>query len=340
MAVPPNYPNAADEADQRLLSRVATETQVRRQRQALREERQRSAPITGRAEEYDTTTGDWLLSTDTGGRVRAQLNSNGAPLGRVHLARAEDAQICEINSPPSEADLSPLIDQINGLSESLTALNGARPVGRDPNTAGNPVLARYPNELINWDGALYVWDVSLGSWVAVGGGGGAPAQLVAGNPNTLGTTPRGGGTDLAINTSDQSLWYWDTTGAEWAALSGGGGGGMTFGPGDPNVASIAPEQNILYYDGVATRAFVPINNAWLPTGSKTFFAGGRQPEVAYSGDLYVDSSGNIFQMRSGSWVLTCGRCDSTPNPDPPPIPPSASCSENCVGTGPAYTCCF
>lgn len=60
----------------------------------------------------------------------------------------------------------------------------------------------------------------------------ANTQIVAGNPNTLGTT---GLVDSFAFDSVGLVWYFTTNGTTWTALSGGGGGGATFlyGTGSP-----------------------------------------------------------------------------------------------------------
>lgn len=111
-------------------------------------------------------------------------------------------------------------------------------------------------------------------------------------------------------------------GTEWVEFSGGGG--AIYDQGDPNELLIPTEGIIVYFDSQNRRTFFPGNNIWFPTGNRNFYEGeGPGPTAAYNGDLYTDATGNIFQMKGGDWVLTCGKCDE--DPPLPPIPAAVPC---------------
>jgi hypothetical protein len=70
---------------------------------AQRESEQRSAPVTGVVAGYDSTTGDYLISTPDGGTIRAQSLTDGALVGlRVPVQRFGDSQTSVVNAKPAQ----------------------------------------------------------------------------------------------------------------------------------------------------------------------------------------------------------------------------------------------
>ncbi|MEM6836253.1 MAG: hypothetical protein AAF609_05310 [Cyanobacteria bacterium P01_C01_bin.120] len=162
--------NPIEQADNLIFSNVARATAARRKQERDREVAARSSPLTGRAAQYDVVTGDWLVQIAGGGTLRSQLNSNGAPVGRVPIQRNADAQLSTISALPTEANFSDLIEQIDLLSRALVSLMGTNIGNGDPNAETTPgvldVPFRYPNDrYIDLDTGLhYYWDATAEEW--------------------------------------------------------------------------------------------------------------------------------------------------------------------------------
>jgi hypothetical protein len=196
--MPLNDPsNPTQDADDLIFQSVAKAQAIRRKQEADAARNQRTAEVTGRATDYDVETGDWKLALNTGGTLRAQLNSNGQPLGRVPIQRNPDSQVSTITAPPTEANFSDLITNIDTLSRNLVGIMGLQVGEGDPNNEASAgildVQPRYPNDLY-WDeasGTLFRFDLDseaetpAPAWVPL-------FQLLqgfTGNPNDQGGTP-------------------------------------------------------------------------------------------------------------------------------------------------------
>jgi len=154
-------------------SRIATAQAVAAatQAQAEAEKAARVAPVTGTVIGYDDVTGDWLVETPDGGTLRTQSLSNASLAGkRLPIQRFADSQTSTVNTPPTEADGSWVVSELEALQRDVVALGAVQVQDRDPEGAAD---ARYPGDkwLNNTTPALFVWDAAAEDWVEAGGGG-------------------------------------------------------------------------------------------------------------------------------------------------------------------------
>ena len=181
-------------------SRIATAQAVAAatQAQAEAEKAARVAPVTGTATGYDAITGDWLVETPDGGTLRTQSLSNASLAGkRLPIQRFADSQTSTVNTPPTEADGSWVVSELEALQRDVVALGAVQVQDRDPEGAAD---ARYPGDkwLNNTTPALFVWDAAAATWVETGGGG--------------------SGTKIAVcNFSDSSDFEFDFRNVPWDA---------------------------------------------------------------------------------------------------------------------------
>ena len=214
-------------ADNLIFQNLAKAQALRRKQEADQARAQRQPEVTGRATEYDVTTGDWKLALANGGSLRAQLNSNGQPLGRVPIQRNPDSQVSTITTPPTAASLSDLISSIDALSRSLVELMGLKVGSSDPNnetvTDILDVPPDYPNQLY-WEdasGTLWRYDTEAPDpkW--------SPLfqlyQNFTGDPNDQGGNAIPVRIDGAIAVTNDKI-YTGTVADGWSEFGGGGGG--------------------------------------------------------------------------------------------------------------------
>lgn len=155
--------------------------------QAEAEKEARKTSITGTVTGYDEVTGDWLVETPDGGTLRTQSLSNASLAGKqLPIQRFEGSQTSTVNAPPTDADGSWVVNELEALQRDVVALGAVQVQDRDPAGAAD---ARYPGDkwLNNTTPALFIWDAAAGLWVETGGGGGASEMLVM-SSNTLDMT--------------------------------------------------------------------------------------------------------------------------------------------------------
>jgi len=350
--------NAAQNGDEQILQGLVAAKARRRQKEASAELEQRQESPTGRATQYDTTTGDWLVQLPSGGTVRAQLNSNGAPIGRVPVQRNRDSQISSISAPPTNSDFASLIEQIDILSRTLVEMMAANIEAGDPNNETTPgvldIPPRYPNDLYydRDSGTLFRWNADLLNdpsnplWEPL-------FQLWQGFTGVPAATVFVDGA-IAINSSGE-LYTGDVSENEWAQLSGGGVVSLTT---DPNSAGTPVQDNLLVINKVNGDQYYADNSspqAWAkqPSGGGIghYFSSDYPDNEIDADQLAIGSfftnegSGFLYYLTSDGWVQykwkNCS--DECQDPDPPPHYPGETCEYDYYGfgfnaPGPDYPC--
>lgn len=195
---------------------VAAHTQA----QAKAEEAARTAPVTGTTTGYDEVTGDWMVETPDGGQLRAQSLSNASLANkRLAIQRFSDSQKTTVNTPPTDADGSWVVNELEALQRDVVALGAVQVKDRDPSGAAD---ARYPGDkwLNNTTPALFIWDAAAQLWLETGG---VEVQVLAAAPTTAPDTDQA----IAFVRDPKEIYVWDTTIATpaWLGPYGGGGGG-------------------------------------------------------------------------------------------------------------------
>lgn len=140
--------------------------------QADAEKTARSTPVTGTVTGYDEVTGDWLVETPDGGTLRTQSLSNASLAGkRLPIQRFSDSQTSTVNTPPTDADSSWVVNEIEALQRDVVALGAVQLQDRDPDGAAD---ARYNGDkwLNTLEDSLFVWVQETETWRAIGGSGG------------------------------------------------------------------------------------------------------------------------------------------------------------------------
>lgn len=215
--------NPNQEADNLIFQNAAKATAQRRKREADAERAARTDAPTGTVGSYDTTTGDWVVTLPSGGTVRAQLNSNAQPTGRVPVQRNADSQVSAIASPPTEANFATLIEQIDTLSRQLVSLMGPNVASGDPNNQTIPgildIPSRYPNDLYFDADSGTLWRYDTDSAAATPNPQWVPLFQLLQNSDKPPTATIY--IDGAIAVATDGTVYTGTVSGGWSELSGG-----------------------------------------------------------------------------------------------------------------------
>lgn len=287
-------PDPIEEADALIFTGVAKAEARRRKREADTEREARVEPPTGRATEYDVTTGDWKIRLPSGGTVRAQLNSNGQPTGRVPVQRNRDSQVSTITTPPTEANFSGLIERIDVLARNLVALMAPTIASGDPNSANpdNPdalfASPSFPGQY-HWDaasGTLFRWNpdnlatIPDSRWDPL-------IQLrqgFSGDPNDQSgsAVPIYIDGAIAVNFNGQ-VWVGETVNNTWQRQSDV----LTI-TGDPTTASVPVQENLLVVDK-ATGDQYYADNSTPQVWAKQPSGGGGEIGASSAVQIFVDN---------------------------------------------------
>lgn len=92
---------------------------------ANREAEQRAAPVTGVVSGYDSTTGDYLISTPDGGTIRTQSLTDGALVGlRLPVQRFGDSQTSVVDAKPARSDSAGSATTVETATRDVVSLLG------------------------------------------------------------------------------------------------------------------------------------------------------------------------------------------------------------------------